>query len=543
MSSIRPGVAWPPPELAKVTARVDECRVWWEGDPDKLDKFYGGAGRTSPSGQQSRGLRAAWDAFWGKGNTTTGDAPRRLHAPIAADIAQLSAVSLFAKPPTILAADDELDTVQARVDDLFNVPRFHSGLYTAGEKASALSGVYGRVVWDEDIQDGTWIEWITPDYAIPDWQRGRLRSVTFFTELESDDPRTVWRHMERYERGRIVHELYVGTPHNLGQLRPLADHEATQNIPVELDTDGYSYVDLGADVLAVDYVPNKLPNPEWDNDPKLCNLGGSDIAVDIIPLYHQIDRIYSSLMRDIRLAQMKVFASSSVLQNRGPGAGLYLPEEQEMFTQIGNALGKEGDMSTIFQPYQPAMRVLEHDQAGEILLREVLRRTGYSPVSFGMSDEVAQTATEAAGKKEWTVLTTEGKARYFGTALQHLTTAALRIDAAKFPSLGVAPSEELSIDWAPFAQESDIARAQTVQAWETARAASTRTKVRYLHQDWTEEQVDEEVALIEEANTVETPVFGGDAPPFGGQPAGDEQPEEEQENEEESDGAVPQEAR
>ncbi|WP_068166490.1 phage portal protein [Rhodococcus phenolicus] len=532
MSSIRPGVAWPPPELAKVTARVDECRVWWEGNPEKLDTFYGATGRTSPSGQPQRGFRAAWDAFWGKNNTGTGEAPRRLHAPIAADIAQLSAACLFSKPPTILAADDEADDVQVRVDDLYNVPRFHSGLYTAGEKASALTGVYGRVAWDDKIQQGTWIEWIAPDCAIPTWSRGRLRAVTFFTELESDDDRVVWRHLERYEMGRIVHELYKGTADNLGRLETLKAHEATEDIPVQLGSDGFSYVDLGIpDMLAVDYVPNKLPNPEWDNDPKLCNLGGSDIAPDIIPLYHQIDRVYSSLMRDVRLSAMKVFASASILQNRGPGSGLLLPEEQEMFTQLGQMMAKEGDMESIFQPYQPAMRVLEHDQAGEILVREVLRRTGYSPVSFGMSDEVAQTATEAVGKKEWTVITTEGKARYFGTAIQHLTTAALRIDKVKFPKLGVELHEPLDVDWPPFAQESDLSRAQTVQAWETGRSASTRTKVRYLHQDWTEEQIDDEVELIDEANMVETPpFFGSDTAPVdqgdNEKPEGEQTPEE-----------------
>ncbi len=535
MSSIRPGVAWPPPQLATVTARVDECRVWWEGDPDKLDKYYGGTGRTSPSGQQNKGLRAAWDAFWGKaGTTANGETAPRMHAPIARDISKLSAVSLFAKPPRILRAGDEPESIQALIDDKFNTPRFHSNLYTAGETSSALSGVFGRVVWDEDIQDGTWIEWVDPDHAIAEWHRGRLKAVTFFTELDTDDPRTIWRHMERYEKGRIVHELYKGTATNLGVRMSLNDHEATQDIPVELGDDGYSYVDLGIDELAVDYVPNELPNPEWAKDPQLRNLGSSDISVDLIPIYHKIDRVYSSLMWDVDAGRAKVVVSRDLLQNAGPGAGLHLPAEQGLFTQVGTAIGKEGSAESLFQYFQPAIRVLEHDQVGEMLLREVLRRTGYSPVSFGMSDEVAQTATEATGKKEWTVLTTEGKARYFGAALQHLTTTALRIDAVKFPGMGADLSEPLDLDWPPFAKESDLSRAQTVQAWSTAGAASTRTMVRYLHQDWDEDQVDEEVDEIEKGSAVEAPIFGSDAPPFGGQPAGDEQPEEEQDVEEAS---------
>lgn len=532
MSSIQPGMNWPPPELAKVTARVAECRVWWEGNPDRLEDFYSAGRRTSPSGVKDR-AKAAWDAWWGRGSTNGIDSPKKLHAPIAADIAQLSAVALCAKPPTIVAAEGELAVVQDRIDQLINIPRFHSGLYTAAETSSALSGVFGRVVWDETVQKGTWIEWVDPDHAIPEWYRGRLKAVTFFTGLDSDDPSDVWRHLERYEMGRIVHELYKGTPHNLGQLQPLAAHEATASLKVALAADGYSYIDLGVpDVLAVDYVPNKLPNPEWSNDPKLRNMGGSDIATDLIPMYHEIDRIYSSLIRDFRLSAMKVFASDTVLQSRGAGQGLFLPEEQEMFTRVGMGIsGADGNMESIFQPYQPDIRVQDHDQGAELLVREVLRRTGYSPVSFGMSDEVAQTATEATGKKEWTVLTTEGKARYFGTALQHLATTALRIDAVKFPGLGVAPSEDLEVEWPPFAQESDLSKAQTVQAWEVGKAASTRTKVRYLHQDWDEGQIDDEVELIDEANMVETPpFFGSDTAPVdqgdNEKPEGEQAPEE-----------------
>ncbi|MBM4516222.1 hypothetical protein GS432_06530 [Rhodococcus hoagii] len=56
-------------------------------------------------------------------------------------------------------------------------------------------------------------------------------------------------------------------------------------------------------------------------------------------------------------------------------------------------------MESIFQFFQPAIRVLEHDQGAALLLREVLRKTGYSPVSLGLSDEVAQTATERPARR------------------------------------------------------------------------------------------------------------------------------------------------
>ena len=81
----------------------------------------------------------------------------------------------------------------------------------------------------------------------------------------------------------------------------------------------------------------------------------------------------------------------------------------------------------------------------------------------------------------------------------------MQIDAVKFPGKGVAPVEELELDWPKFARESDEAKSRTVQGWATADAASTHTKVSYLHEDWDEERIDEEVKKIDEKNQVPSP--------------------------------------
>ncbi|MBM4686345.1 hypothetical protein GS532_21820 [Rhodococcus hoagii] len=94
----------------------------------------------------------------------------------------------------------------------------------------------------------------------------------------------------------------------------------------------------------------------------------------------------------------------------------------------------------------------------------MLRRPGYSPVSLGLSDEVAQTATEASGKKDLTVKTTRAKARHFGSALARWRRPACAWMRSSFPGKGAAPSEELELEWPKFARESDLAKAQTVQA-------------------------------------------------------------------------------
>ncbi len=502
---IRPDMAWPPTELAKITARTKESQVWWEGDTAKLEEFYRNASHTSPSGVIPRAREGFKTFFWGKQDST--QSSKKLHAPIAADIAKLSASELFSEP---LKFVDPNKAAQDRVDLIFNNTQFPDALFTAGESASALGGSYQRVVWDEEAGvEHAWIDFVDVDCAIPEYYwSGTLKAITFWSELAGSDDRDVWRHFQRYERGLIRHSLFKGTPTNIGREHALADHDATSKITITGTDDEGAFVETGVDELAAAYVPNVLPNPEWRTETNLRYMGRADIRHDLVPIFHSLDRIYSSLDRDFRVAAARMYASDDVLKNNGSGNGMSLSEEQEIFTKVSPGMNND-NLSSMFEFHQPAIRVLEHDQGAELLLRRVLSATGYSPVSFGMSDEVAQTATEATGKKELTVKTTKGKARYWSAALGPLATTCLRIDAVKFK--GVAPSEELEIEWPEFARESDEAKSRTVLNWSTSNAASTRTKVAYLNPDWDEDKVQTEADLIDKAGAVPDPSggFGG----------------------------------
>ncbi|MBM4686485.1 hypothetical protein GS532_22740 [Rhodococcus hoagii] len=92
------------------------------------------------------------------------------------------------------------------------------------------------------------------------------------------------------------------------------------------------------------------------------------------------------------------------------------------------------------------------------------------------------------------------------------------MDAIKFPGKGAAPLEELELEWPKFARESDLAKAQTVQAWSVASGGVDEDEVAYLHEDWDDERVQEEADLIDNAKTVTEPLgtfgFGTDQPPL-----------------------------
>lgn len=94
-------------------------------------------------------------------------------------------------------------------------------------RGGALGGAYLRVVWDEDVSDRPWLSAVAADSAVPEFSPRHLRAVTFWTVVHVDG-QTVWRHLERHEKGRILHGLYVGTPGMLGKRRPLQDLPATE---------------------------------------------------------------------------------------------------------------------------------------------------------------------------------------------------------------------------------------------------------------------------------------------------------------------------
>ena len=532
---------WPPKPYEHVMAACAERQVWWEGDPDKLAAFYGGSqGDVVRSKNVTQRARKAWASFWGK-QQTVGERPTRVHAPIAADIARIAAATLFADPPQILAPAHEVteqpepeaptvnpltgttiepkpvepivktvrdQALQDAIDALSNNPRTHAGYLEAAESASMLMGAYGRVVWDKNLfEDGPWIDWVDADRAIPEFVWDRLVAVTFWTELASDSPNVVWRHLQRYEKGREFHSLHQGTRDKLGQAMELTAHPATAPIAARkgLTENGF---EVPTDFRHFMYAPNMGSNPAWRNDDNLRPLGRADLDTQVMRLMDEADKVWSSWMRDLDLGKARVFISRQLLTNGRSGEGASFDVDRSIFSLVGDGVDK-GDMSTIMDAQQFAIRVEEHARTYEGLLRLIIARCGYSPLTFGLSDEVAQTATETDAKTRDTHTTRRAKILHW-SELDELHTAMLQINAAVFG--GPAVSEKLELKW-PASKESPRVLAETANLLRQAQAASTKTLVEMQHPDWTDDQVETEVELIDNASSVDVPAFGGG---FGG---------------------------
>jgi hypothetical protein len=483
---------------------------WYIGDTGALAMLYGSGNQsqTRPS-QFSGGITGVVARmFWGRPGTIA-QQRARMHMPVAADLCRTSAGLLFAAPPAFTSDDN--DTAQARLDKIANTPFTHSALLEGAELGAALGGTYLRLVWDTDVADHVMLDVVDADRAIPDFQWKRLVAVTFWDQLDSPveySEQAVWRHLERHEPGVILHGLYKGTGDKLGSMQPLEDHPVTA--PYALLVDEQGGIATGVKGLTAAYVPNVRPMPAWRKKPGLRDLGKPDLA-GVEPMMDFIDEAWSSLARDVRLAKARLIVPEYMLTNLGVGFGAGFDAEQEIFTPL--SMPPADNAASTITAQQFAIRVDEHLGSINAAFREVLRTTGYSPLTFGMPDEVAATATEIHAREKDSLQTRTSKIRHWNAGLGPLCTTMLQIDAAVF-STGVTLSDDVDLAWPDGARDSLLVRSQSVQAMALAQAASTETRVRVLNPDLDAAAVQAEADLIkaEQGMSVPSPFVGPAVP-------------------------------
>jgi hypothetical protein len=481
------GGTWPPKNLNPIYQQYAILDAWYQGDPDRLAALYGdqrGTAGTVPANHpwQYRGgiVGVIGRMFWGV-PTPAGEKRTKLHVPVASDIASMSSDLLFSEPPSITCKDAG---TQERIDDL--VPSLQATLLEGSEVGAALGGYYLRAVWDEQVAERPWLAAVNADCAVPEFRFGRLYAVTFWRIIEQDDSTCLW-HLERHEPGVILNGLYRGGPGSLGKQIPLTDSPETANLQPVIQT-------RLTRCTAV-YVPNMRPNRTWRNYPAGANLGRSDFDGPVLGMMDSLDEVWTSWMRDIRIGKGRVHVPSSYLQSNGKGQGAYWDPDREIYEAL-NVLGSNDKMELTATQFE--IRVEQHRDTAAELLAAILRATGYSAQSFGLSGEVAITATEVAAKERRSLITRGRKGLYTVPELASAIEMLLQLEASLFPALAVTP-ERPDIVLADSVSPDLLQLAQTAELMRRAEAASDETLVRLLHPDWDEPQVQEEVNRISEA--------------------------------------------
>lgn len=473
------GTAWPP-AAGKHGDAIREWSAWYSGDPQQLGAFYGPrTGSVARPSQLSGGIVGTLARWWWGTPSAVGEQSAKLHVPLAADICGTSADLLFSEP---LAITSGSETMGAFLADL-QADGLEVKLHEGGEVQAALGGVYLRTMWDNTVSARPWTSIVHPDGAVPEFRHGRLVAANLWTDLGGSGSER-YRHVERHEPGAIVHALFKGNDTNLGKRVPLESHPATAALVV--NDEGVQ--PTGTMRLTVTYVPNMLPN-RLDRH---SSQGRSDLQ-GVTPLLDALDEAYSSWWRDIRHAKSRIHMPAQYLQSEGAGKGATADYDRELYVPLDGIMGK-ADGQLAIHAQQFAIRVAEHAETCRVWTERAIESAGYSTQSLSSGSGGAITAAEVHSHERRSYMTRGKKARYWSLALrEHLRTQAEVANAMLAARLVL---DDVRVEFPDGVQESTMTLANTAQALRNAEAASVATRVRMVHPDWTDDQVDTEVALI-----------------------------------------------
>ncbi len=418
-----------------------------------------------------------------------------MHLPVASDIATTSARLLFSNPPELKTTltGSQGTANQAWLDALID-DGFHTRLLEGAEMCSALGGVIPRIVWDMNVSKSPWIQFMPADMAVPHFSYDRLQAVTFWRVL-SDNGTDVIRHLEHHYPGgnQIIHGVYQGDQTDLGEIVPNADWPAEVRQFSDLEGGTLRLPDLPFEASTVFYVPNMRPNKVWrDLGPQAWPLGRSDFwAVE--PLMDSLDQVYSSWIRDVQLAVMRLIVPAEYLDNIGRGQGAVFEPDRRVFTPL--SMLHDSTAAPSITANQFKIRWEEHQKTCQELANQIVQRAGYSPQSFGDYDGQAVTATEIQARERLSVMTRNTKIRYWRPVLQDAIYSLMCVAKLYFGASAIEP-ERPELRWAEDAIPDEQVLAQTVAALAGAGAASKRTLVAMAHPEWSDADIDTEVRAI-----------------------------------------------
>ena len=486
----RKAVPWPPEEFEPQLTKMAEWSAWYSAEPLHLADVYMNRLPDTPQGR-----------FWRK--LERDERMQKLHVPMAADLATVSADLLFSESPEIVipeAHDDTADpgavSTQERLDEVTTDSGLYSTLVEAAQTAAAMGGVFLKINWDIDFKPFPILSVAQPDAALPEFRWGYLTAVTFFREIERDERNRVYRHLEHHTmengRGYIVNQLWVGRRDDLGRQISLDDHPDTEHLEPEIDT--------GIDDLLVRYVPNILPNRLWRDS----YFGNSDYQ-GVEGLLDALDETYTSWMRDVNLAKARIEVPETWLQRTESGRMVV-----DIDDPVYVAMNTPGDATDADLPaaHQFDIRAQEHRETALELMDRIITGAGYSPQSFGLKIEGrAESGTALRIRERKSMKTRAKKEFYFRAPLEDMLHLLLRVDYEHFGNREVNPELRPQVELADSIQESTSELAETVRLIQQAEAASVETKVRMLHPDWTNDQIEAETDRIlrENGMAVEEP--------------------------------------
>ena len=425
----------------------------------------------------------------------------KVHVPVAADIAAVSANLLFSEEPSFTCFDEDTESneseQQKRLDELVEKNNIHGKLNEAAESCAALGDVYLKLNWWKDEIDHPVLSVVPGDSAWPEFLFGVLKGIHFFSVVKRDNhTNEVIRVYERFEPGKITMAIYQGDSNTLGS--DMGD-EALEQYGFEREI-----IPPVKDMLAV-HIANMKPNREYRDS----NMGRSDFD-GLRNLMDSLDEVYSSWMRDIRLGKARTIVPAEYLKRKpqemleglAQSASWEFDPDVESYVTI-DMQDSNGNVPGITLQ-QFSIRSGEHASTCAELLRNIVSIAGYAPQTFGMDiSGMAQSGTALHIREKKSYDTRGKKQTYWKAPLEQIMTAMIHLDNALFPDAGSDADDKVKIRF-PDSTANDISTmASAVSMMDSAKAVSLEMKVEMLHPDWTQKQIAEEVQRIRDAEMAE----------------------------------------
>lgn len=534
------GDQWPPEPFDVAAFRFRELDAWYSGDTATLQEIYQHRAPQPAThtvgGQPYRGgiVGSLSKLFWGQ--PVAADEQRtKMHLPLAADLAALSAGLLFGEAPQVRfvkpadeaqakpadSGDGEQDDapkakkwrhpLQDRLDLLVASDEAHAEFLMGAEYAAALGGTYFSVAWDADVEEHVFPKAYAADCVIPEFRLGRLVGAKLWSEYR--DGSAVFRLIEHQQPGQISYTLHKGDEKTLGKPVPVESRpetaylanlrsQADMLVPAEKWSETIT-IATGSKRLAVTYMKNAAPVPDWRKLGVLASLGRSDLD-GIQDLLDKADQIGSSLIRDFEIGEGRITVPESWLEEMQRGEGSKFDLHRQVYVGV-KALGgmTEGVKDQAFAT-QFNIRVDEHITGFDWIKEQIASRLGYSPTHLGLKDaQGMKTASEVNADLSDSERTRDTKATYARPAIAKWARVALEIDSQVFGGKRLTLDELPMVKFAPVSQADPEKNARIAQLLDAASAAPRREIVRVaIGQDMDEDDLDEAVELIDKERAV-----------------------------------------
>ena len=265
--------------------------------------------------------------------------------------------------------------------------------------------------------------------------------------------------------------------------------------------EGQIYIDVltPIDSILCVYIPNILPNRLERNSP----LGRSDY-LGIEGLMDSLDETFSSWMRDIAISQGKILVP-----------GEYLGKDSKGFRyNLDKMVYAKLDVDPVSQdskitPVQFAIRANEFETTCLNLLERIIVGAGYSPQSMGLSiGGRAESGTALNIRERRSFITKNKKESYWEGSLKKIVKLMLAIYKTELNG-SVEVDVNITTQFSDSLSNDISETSAALQQISAAMAASTETKVRMLHSEWSEAEIEAEVERIIQENGL-TPLTNPD---------------------------------